>query len=325
MKKSEHGIGHILLVIMVAIVLGVAAFAGYTVTKKDKKTSKATTAKTSVTTKAEVWTAGGAAVSGSYADADVVKISDTTYRMYYAIQPEVKGNNFEVYSSTSTDGKTWTQESGTRKTRATFPAVVKTADGKYRMYFQTAGVIKSAISTDGLTFTDETGARIDTENSDGLTLDNVAAPTVLLKSDGTYVMVYRGSINSRYKADTPNASTNLLMWATSTDGLTFTKKGIAVDSRNSTLNGQLDGPYLVKWDDDSLRVYVTSYDGVFMYKFDGSKFTNETLAFSLSPKTAGSYGIPPGDPTLAKVGSTWYMYYGATGTDSGIHYATLAQ
>jgi hypothetical protein len=29
---------------------------------------------------------------------------------------------------------------------------------------------------------------------------------------------------------------------------------------------------------------------------------------------------PPGDPTMAKIGGTWFMYYGAM---DGIHYATL--
>lgn len=48
---------------------------------------------------------------------------------------------------------------------ATFPDVIKLADGRFRMYFQNAGVIKSAISTDGLTWQDEAGTRIDkTEN-----------------------------------------------------------------------------------------------------------------------------------------------------------------
>lgn len=322
MLKNKNGFSVIEAVIILAVIGGLG-FAGYTVLGKNKTTTKTTPSKSSTVAKTETWKEVSSAVPGTYADADVVKVNDTTYRMYYAIQPEVKGNQFEVYSSTSTDGKTWAQDPGTRKTFATFPAVVKLSDGRYRMYFQSASVLKSAISTDGLTFTDEAGTRIDKENSDNLTLDNVAAPTVLLKDDGTYVMVYRGTINARYAADTPNTMTNLLMWATSADGLTFTKKGIAVDSRNSTLRGQLDGPYIVKWDDGSTRVYVTNYNGVYMYKFDGTKFSGETLAFSLSSGPAGGYGIPPGDPTLAKIGGTWFMYYGATGSKSGIYYATM--
>ena len=34
------------------------------------------------------------AVEGEFADADVVQTSDTTWRLYYATQPEVVGNNF---------------------------------------------------------------------------------------------------------------------------------------------------------------------------------------------------------------------------------------
>ncbi|MBI1952161.1 hypothetical protein HYS42_00360 [Candidatus Saccharibacteria bacterium] len=322
MKKNQRGIAHLVALIGVIVVLAVG-FAGYKVmqSNKDKEDDSKTT--TTTTTKTETWKDGDYAVKGTYADADVLKIEDNKWRMYYGVQPEVQGNQLEVYSATSTDGKTWTQESGTRKTFATFPAVVKLTDGKYRMYFQNASVIKSAISSDGLSFSDEAGTRIDTSNSENLTFDNVAAPTVLLNADGIYTMVYRGTMNGRYVSDTPNSTTQLLMWATSTDGLTFTKKGIAVDSRNSTLRGHLDGPNIVKWDDGSTRVYVTNYNGVYMYSFDGSKFTGQTLAFTLDTDGKAVYGIPPGDPTLAKINNVWYMYYGSTGTTSGIHYATL--
>lgn len=327
MKKSEQGLGHMLAIGMLVIIIGVAGYVGYVVKNKNKPAAKTSSpsniATSTVKAKVEVWKAGDSAVKGTYADADIVKLNDTTYRMYYAIQPEVKGNNFEVYSSTSTDGKVWTQDPGTRKTHATFPSVVKTSDGKYRMYFQAAGVLKSAISTDGLTFTDESGTRIDTENSAALTFDNVAAPTVTLKDDDSYVMIYRGTINSRYASNTPNPTTQVLMWATSTDGLTFTKKGLAVDSRNSTLNGQLDGPSIVKWDDGKYRVFATTYTGVYYFTFDGSSFGSATLAFAgdATQDSTGFHGAPPGDPTLAKIGGTWYMYYGTT---NGINYATLS-
>jgi len=223
------------------------------------------------------------------------------------------------------DGKTWTQEPGTRKTMSTFPDVIKLADGRYRMYFQGAGVIKSAISNDGLSFTDEAGTRIDTTNTEGLTLDNVAAPTVALQADGTFVLLYRGTINTQYFAKTPNPTTQVLFWATSTDGLSFTKKGIAIDSRNDTLDGQLDGPDLVKWDDGSYRVFATSYTGVYEFTFDGTTFGKPTLALAGEAKqtSVGFTGAPPGDPATAKISKTWFMYYGGPHDQNGIHYATL--
>lgn len=324
-KQDQRGIALVIEIILVLLVLGVAGFIGYRVYLANQKPTDSSQANTT-TAQEQAWQSGDFAVKGTYADADVVKINDTTWRLYYATQPEVQGNNFEIYSATSADGKTWTPDPGTRKTMATFPEVIKLADGRYRMYFQSAGVIKSAISTDGLSFTDEPGTRIDKTNSDNLAFDNVAAPTITQLNDSTFVLIYRGTINTRYAANTPNPTTQLLLWATSTDGLTFTKKGIAVDSRNSTLNGQLDGPDITKWDDGAYRVFVTTYTGVYDFSFDGaSSFGTPGLAFAgeASQDTQGFHGAPPGDPTVAKIDGTWFMYYGNTGSESGIHYATL--
>lgn len=291
-----------------------------------------TTTPTTATTSSEstpTWTKTGTAVTGQYADADVVKIAPNSYRMYYSIQPEVAGNNFEVYSSTSTDGKTWTKEAGTRKTMATFPDVASVIDGRYRMYFQSAGVIKSAVSTDGLTFTDEPGTRIDKTNDLGLTFDNVAAPTVYLQADGTvkpfygYVMVYRGTINTPYAGEkVPNQNTQVLLWATSPDGLTWTKKGMAIDSRTS-LYGLTDGPELFTWKDGTTRLSFWSYAGVFWSTFKDGAFTTPEKVFALAQATAmNKFPTPtPGDPTYAVFNDVWYMYYGQ---NTSIDYAVAS-
>lgn len=321
-KNNQTGIAHLAAIVIVVVLAGVG-FVGYRVfTAQNAKDSGENTGPTA---DAQVWTAGGIAIPGTYADADVVQVSDTQWRLYYSIQPEVQGHNFEVYSATSTDGKTWAQEAGVRSTMATFPDVVKLKDGRYRMYTQQAGVIKSSISSDGLSFTAEAGTRIDTANPDNLVFDNVAAPSVAELDDGTFAMLYRGTINTRYAANTPNPTTQLLLWATSTDGLTFTKKGIAIDSRNTTLNGQLDGPDLVRWDDGTYRVYAASYTGVYEFSFDGTMFGDPALALAGEAKqdNMGFHGSPPGDPTTANIGGTWYMYYGGPREQNGIHFATL--
>lgn len=336
---DDHGIAHPAALLFIIVVLAGVGFAGYRVYKssKDKAPAIKTSGQAPNQATAEVgtekssskaWANGDWAVKGTYADADIVQLSSSKWRLYYAVQPEVLNNKFEVYSATSSNGKTWNQESGTRKTMATFPDVVKTKDGKWRMYFQQAGVIKSAISTNGLSFTDESGTRIDKTNSVGLTLDNVAAPTTYLQSNGTYLMVYRGTINKRYASDTPNPTTQLLLWATSKDGLAWSKQGIAVDTRNDTLRGQLDGPDLVKWDDGKLHMFATTYAGVYEFAFDGKKFSEGAKAFALGTSTPAQNGqpardvAPPGDPTLAKIGGRWYMYYGLAGISGGIKYAT---
>lgn len=314
--------------VIIVIVVAIIALTVMLLMRDDGEEAQTTTSTTTTTTPAntvaaKTWTKGATAVKGQYADADTVMLAANSYRMYYAIQPEVVGNKFEVYSSTSTDGITWTADAGIRKTGATFPEVVKLADGTFRMYFQSAAVIKSAKSTDGLTFTDEAGTRIDKTNDLGLTFDNVAAPTVYLQDDGTYMMVYRGTINTPYVGETvPNKDTQILMWATSTDGLTWTKKGLALDTRDTTLYGLGDGPELFK-SDDGLTLSFWSYSGVYWSTVtaDG-KFGTPKKVFALAEATAmNKFPTPtPGDPTYAQFGDTWYMYYGQK---QGIDYAIL--
>jgi hypothetical protein len=266
------------------------------------------------------WQYGGESIAGKFADADVIEFETGKYRMYYSAEPEVPGFKGQVYSATSSDGKTWTQESGTRMEWATFPAVIKLMDGKYRMYYQNQNVIKSAISSDGLSWKEESGVRIDAQNSAGLALNNVASPTVI-KSDSGYIMVYRGDINQKYPEKVPNPE--LFLWAISSDGLTFEKKGIALDSRNSQFKGLLDGCELIKWDDGSIRLYFWSYRGIYHTDFKNNSFSSE-VAFDYSTNADPKkefYENPPSDPTLVKIGSQWLMYYGQHA--KGIDYAVL--
>lgn len=273
------------------------------------------------------WEEIGAALAGTYADAEIVTLADGTYRMYAATQPEVAGNNLEIYSATSTDGITWTKEAGTRKSMATFPDVIKLDNGTYRMNYQNSGVIKSATSKDGHTFTNEVGTRIDSANDAGITFENVAAPSTLKLSDGTYLMVYRGSINEAYAAKTvPNKTMGVVMYATSNDAKTWAKKGLAIDTRtDTTLQGWADGPELIDFDGET-RVYFSTYTGVYYSVFKDGAFTKPQFSWQLTdddglPNEHG--GIPPGDPTLLKVGETWHMYYGRH--PEGIYRATLVK
>ncbi|MCX9012993.1 MAG: hypothetical protein OIN66_17975 [Candidatus Methanoperedens sp.] len=269
-----------------------------------------------------VWKYGGVGVAGTYADAEIVDLGNGRYRMYYAVEPEVPGNKLEVFSAVSGDGMDWKKEDGVRREFSVFPDVVKLPDGRYRMYFQNQGVIKSAISSDGLSWTEEAGVRIDGTNTAGLKLENVAAPTTMKIGD-EYVMVYRGTVNQKYPAEVPNSNMQLFLWAISKDGMVFEKKGIALDSRNSIFQGLLDGPELVRWDDGSIRLYFWSYRGIFHTVFKNGSFSQET---GFDYTTASNLGMlfppdPPCDPTLAKIGNKWFLYYGIH--TKGINYATL--
>ncbi|MFA5887866.1 MAG: hypothetical protein WC852_04105 [Candidatus Nanoarchaeia archaeon] len=266
------------------------------------------------------WEEQGIAIEGAYADAEIVEIGGEKYRMYYSAEPEVPNFKGQVYSAVSTDGKIWAKESGERMQWATFPSVIKLDDGKYRMYYQNAGVIKSALSSDGLSWQEESGTRMDASNNAGLALTNVAAPTVM-KIGSEYVMVYRGDINEKYPAEVPNQNTQLFLWAISSDGLSFEKKGIALDSRTDEFSGLLDGCELVQWDNGA-RLYFWSYSGVYHSSFDGTKFSEAEFDYSTSGNlNMKFYPNPPSDPTLIKISGKWMMYYGQH--TKGIYYAEL--
>ncbi len=271
---------------------------------------------------ASTWRDGGIVISGKYADAEVIELDNSKYRLYYSSEPEVPGFKGQVYSALSSDGITWDKEDGERMEWATFPSLIKLPDGKFRMYFQNQGSIKSAVSADGLLWNTEYGARVGTSNNAGLKLENVAAPTVV-KVGTEYIMVYRGTINEKYPSKVPNNNIQLFLWATSEDGLTFEEKGIALDSRNEEFQGLLDGPELVVWDDGSVRLYFWSYRGIYYTTFNNNKFSEEPVFSFTTSSNAGNRfpENPPGDPTLVRINNKWFMYYGQHG--KGIFYATL--
>jgi len=319
-------------VLLAAIIIMGCIENSETVKKPSQDVSPAPTANTSIPPQPEsekvkpdvpVWKYGNVAIAGTYADAEIVDLGNGRYRMYYSIEPEVPGNKLEVFSAVSSDGMDWKKEEGVRRDFSVFPDVVKLPDGRYRMYFQNQGVIKSAISSDGLSWTEEARVRVDgTDNA--LNLENVAAPTTMKVGD-EYVMVYRGTIDQRYSTEVPNNKIQLFLWATSKDGMSFEKKGIALDSRNSIFQGLLDGPELVRWDDGSIRLYFWSYRGIFHTIFKNGSFSQET---EFDYTTASNPGMlfppdPPGDPTLTKIGNKWFLYYGIH--TKGINYATLEE
>lgn len=307
------------VVIIIAVIVILGGIGAYFIFGKSQvqPSPSTTSSKTQAT-----WQEKVIAVSGKYADADVVLLDDGRFRMYYATEPEVANNQLEIFSATSNDGKTWQQEPDIRKQFAVFPDVVKLPDGKWRMYYQNEQEIKSAISDDGITWTDELGVRIDAKE-EGFTLENVAAPTTIKLDNGQYIMVYRGNENKPYGTEKlPNQTTSYFFYAMSDDGLTFTKKGIALDSRNETLKGSIDGPDWVKWDNE-LRLFFWSYKGVYHITYNYNQFSQQpTFDFTNKDTNAGPFPAnPPADPSVIKIGLDWFMYYGQH--TQGIYYAQL--
>lgn len=307
-KLQKGAIGMILPVIILLVIVGVT-FVFWQ--KEPSPTSTSTKQQAKNLDKTDLWTETGVVIPGKYADADVVDLEDGKFRMYYSAEPEIPGFQGQVYSATSSDGIKWSTENGTRLTSAIFPSVIKLEDGQFRMYFQDRQMIKSAISSDGLVWESESGVRVDTSNPSGLTLSGVVAPTVI-KTPNEYLMVYGGVINQAYaKEKVPSRDTHLLLWATSKDGLTFEKKGIALDSRNEVFKGWQDGPKLVEWDDGTIRLFLFGYFGIYQSNYENGSFSEPKFVFygpNFDDKLFPS--DPPGDPTLVKIGNTWNMYYG---------------
>jgi len=268
---------------------------------------------------AEAWVKEGVRILGTYADADVVKLPDGRYRMYYGIEPEVPGNQLEVYSAISSDGLTWSEEPGIRIRWAAMPTVIELPDGRWRMYYQGRLALKpcilSAISEDGLTFTREEGIRLETGGQGSYDSYNIGSPTIIRLDDGTYRMYYRGSMYD--EASIWEKQFSFILSATSKDGLTWTKElGVRIDGRQSPFEGHVDGPYATKLPEGTYRLYFfvgsqdSSRDGI--YKADSKDGINFTVDnHPILPKSEfGSANNPPGDPCVIKMSDGWRMYYG---------------
>ncbi|MFA5070313.1 MAG: hypothetical protein WC528_03445 [Patescibacteria group bacterium] len=286
-----------------------------------KKTADNTRVTNTNTNTTPAWQEQGVVVSGQYADAEILDLGNSQYRLYYAAEPETPDFAGQIYSSVSSDGITWTKEEGVRKTWAVFFDVVKLPDGRFRAYFQNDQVIKSAVSEDGLNWTDEPGVRID-KSEPGFNLESVGAQSTYLLPDKTYIMVYRGTINEPYETSekVPNQTTQLYFWASSRDGLAWEKKGLAFDSRNETLYGLADGAEWVKWDNGELRVYFWSYAGIYRTVYSSGAFSAPVFDWSNNENANLKFvPNPPCDPTLEKINGAWFMYYGQHA--KGIYYA----
>lgn len=314
----------LLIILLILSIISITAWQFFNRDKTSKSTAStednAETPSLSSNAEERQWIQQGVSIAGSIADSDVIDIGNGQYRMYYSEEPEVADFKARVFSATTTDGINWTKEDGVRKTGATFPDLVKLDNGTYRIYFQNNREIKSAVSSDGLNFTDEPGTRISKSES-GYNIDSVGSQTTIKMDDGSYLMVYSGTKeNEKFSAQVPNNKIAEFFYATSPDGLTWTKKGPALSSRNSTFEGFVDGPDLVKWDDGKIRMFFWGYKGIYYSVYENNNFSDPILTLAASTDKMVMYAPnPQSDPSPIKIGETWYLYYGQH--TKGIYYA----
>lgn len=272
--------------------------------------------------KGTTWTRQGQAIDEKVADSDVVALSDGRFRMYYGVQPDVRGNQLEIFSAISSDAINWTKEEGFRTNHMAFPDLVALDDGTWRMYGANQDGIISLTSADGLNFTKESGLRMTKQLSaiEDLNFVDLGAPTTLKMDDGTFMMVFRTGIKEYYPAFLTSQGIQFLIYATSSDGLSWETKGIAVDSRNDKFLGCLDGPDLHKQSDGAIKLYFWGLKGIYETTFTNGTFGDPELVFA-TPNPDNEVQPPNqySDPSVLQIGEELYMYYGQY--QKGISYA----
>ena len=244
---------------------------------------------------------------GRFADPDVVRMDDGTWRLYFGTEPEVPGNQLEIYSASSTDGVVWTLHDQPILSRASFPDVVRLSDGRLRLSFQRAGELYSATSADGITFAIDDGVRIaKTADESG----GIGDSATIRLPDGTYLMVFRSAVSGRYRPTSINSTINALVAASSADGLTWTRGQTVVDGRSSTFDGFVSGPDLFYDPEGVLHLRFWSSGSADRQPAHGQyDMVSDDNGLSWSQPASFNDDILGGDPTYAYQGGDLLMYY----------------
>src|SRR3989344_4696201 len=191
----------------------------------------------------------------------------------------------------------WEEDGGSRITGGSVPFIHKLKDGRVRLYYCENSGILSAISNDGLTFTKEQGVRI--SPGTGFELQ-VCDPTMVDLLDGKMRMYYKGADSQNAG---PGQSIHKIYSAISSDGLTFTKEGLRIDSETSGDNGWASVPDAIILPDGRVRIYyVTAAE---MEHGIGSAISSDGLNFV---KEAGLRVPNLVDPALIKIDGKYILF-----------------
>lgn len=197
----------------------------------------------------------------------------------------------------------WTKEPGIILSRTTSSDTHKISDTTIRTYYMGNGKIESVESTDGgKTFSEPVGTGI--AEDPGMFMSN---PAVLEISNGNWIMVYEQQPQKKpgqEKGPTPpgkDSQRNLYL-ATSTDGKSFQKVGIAIDSSKED-NFFASVPDLIKVSTDKIRMYYVSGGEAIASadSSDGGKTWTRNEGFSLKDSAV--------DPDVVYENGQWTMYY----------------
>ena len=147
----------------------------------------------------------------------------------------------------------WSVDTGIRLEDATVPYAHRLEDGRFRIYYGGPGGILSAISNEGLNFKKEAGVRIPSGSPESLEA---------ITSDPALVALKDGRVRMYYKVATgpggPGQSVHSIFSAISTDGLSFEKEGVRIDSQQTPDRGWASVPEAIVLPDGRVRIYYVS-------------------------------------------------------------------
>jgi len=208
----------------------------------------------------------------------------------------------------------WEKDGGSRISGGSVPYVHALKNGKVRLYYCNSDGILSAISDDGMSFTKEQGTRI----SKGTGFEsNVCDPTIVYLPDGRTRMYYKGANNQNAG---PGQSIHKIYSAISSDGLTFQKEGLRIDSETNGDNGWASVPDAIILSDGRVRIYYVTASG--MEHGIGSAISSDGLSFV---KEEGLRVPNLVDPALVKIGDRYVLFAASiderfTALPKGIYY-----
>jgi len=226
--------------------------------------------------------------------------------------PEI--NNMPAEPVAETLSFSWEKDSGSRIVDGSVPFVRGLKNGNVRLYYCNSKGILSAISKDGLAFTKEQGIRI----SQGTGFESIVCdPTIIDLPDGKMRMYYKGADSQN---PGPGQSIHKIYSAISSDGLTFKKEGIRIDSETNGDNGWASVPDAIILPDGRVRIYYVTASG--MEHGIGSAISSDGLEFVKEPGIRVPNLV---DPALARIGDKYVIFAASIderfgGVPKGIYY-----
>ncbi|MCK5398278.1 MAG: hypothetical protein KAJ33_08520, partial [Thermoplasmata archaeon] len=236
------------------------------------------------------------------------------YKMWYSGSD---GTNYRVHYATSPDGETWTKEGVVMDLGAPgelddehvlCTSIMKLSNGTYQMWITgsdgTNFRIFAATSLDGIAWT-KNGVVVDLGAPGDMDDVHALYPTVCVISN-QYSMWYRG-----------NSGTEAILYASSPDGETWTKHGMAIPIGTS---GDTDDNYIT---DPSVLLDNDGYAKLWYAGHDGS---NYRIHLAVTPTIRESSGQIISEQINLQAGATWEsvnLTKDEPGTDNNIPLTVL--